>query len=97
MERERTMIAMARKKNAKRKSRAEAVIIEQDRCKGCGFCIAFCPSKVLDTSDIITLRGYHPPRVAELGACSACDFCRLICPEFAIYSVKAPKGERSNS
>jgi len=70
-------------------------MIEQDRCKGCGFCITFCPSKVLETSDSFTHRGYHPPRVVELGACTACDFCRLICPEFAIYSVKASREERS--
>jgi len=59
--------------------------IIKDRCKGCEFCIEFCPNDVLVLSDEFNPKGYHPPRVAETKCCIACRLCELICPEFAIY------------
>ena len=29
----------------------------KDRCKGCGLCIEYCPTKVLEESDEINARG----------------------------------------
>ena len=57
----------------------------KDRCKGCEFCIEFCPNNVLILSDEFNSKGYHPPKVAETDCCIACRLCELICPEFAIY------------
>lgn len=59
-----------------------------DRCKGCNFCIEFCPNKVLAASDEFNSKGYHPPRIANQENCVACELCQLICPEFAIYVTK---------
>ncbi|HOJ51156.1 MAG TPA: 4Fe-4S dicluster domain-containing protein [Syntrophales bacterium] len=67
-------------------SRGEVVILAE-RCKGCGFCIAYCPRGVLDVSDKFNSKGYHPPYVKEADKCVNCHFCEIICPEFAIYSV----------
>ena len=60
-----------------------------ERCKGCRFCIEFCPKDVLEESDAINGKGYHYPVVAsgKEEACVNCGFCQLVCPEFAIYSV----------
>ncbi len=62
------------------------VIVE--RCKGCDFCIEFCPRDVLEQSEGINSRGYHYPVVAEGKGdeCVHCQFCTLVCPEFAIYT-----------
>ncbi len=58
----------------------------KDRCKGCGFCIEFCPKKVLVESEEFNSKGYHPPKLDESkDKCIACGFCSLVCPEFAIY------------
>lgn len=65
------------------------VHILEDRCKGCGYCIEFCPRHVLVVSDRFNAKGYHPPAVKKPDECVNCHFCEIICPEFAIYSVEA--------
>jgi 2-oxoglutarate ferredoxin oxidoreductase subunit delta len=57
-----------------------------DRCKGCDFCIEFCPNKVLEASPEFNNKGYHPPVMKENHECNNCGLCEVICPEFAIYS-----------
>lgn len=68
------------------------IVIEWERCKGCGFCAEFCPTGVLKLSKEFNKKGYHPP-VAEEGKCLDCGFCELICPEFSIYSVDVTESE----
>jgi 2-oxoglutarate ferredoxin oxidoreductase subunit delta len=74
--------------------RGEVYLVE-DRCKGCGLCIAFCPKHVLVVSDRFNKKGYHPPDLVEeepTHVCVNCGFCERICPEFAIF-VKPKKEE----
>ena len=73
--------------------RGEVVIID-DRCKGCGFCVEYCPRDVLTMSKLFNRKGYHPPRATRSGECVNCNLCEMICPEFAIFSYSAP-GERA--
>ncbi|MFQ5444364.1 MAG: ferredoxin family protein, partial [Nitrospinales bacterium] len=35
--------------------------ILEDQCKGCGFCVGYCPKDVLKLSDGYNIKGYHPP------------------------------------
>lgn len=65
------------------------VYIIPQRCKGCLFCIEFCPRDVLLESTEMNQKGYHFPVVApgKENECANCEFCTLICPEFAIYTV----------
>jgi len=60
------------------------VTINKHRCKGCGFCIEFCPKDVLVVSSELSSKGYQLPAVKEGSICLACGFCELICPEFAL-------------
>ena len=64
------------------------VVINPERCKGCGFCSQFCPTGVLTMSKGFNLKGYHPPIIANAIKCSGCDLCGMYCPDFAIYGVK---------
>ena len=69
------------------------VKIIDDRCKGCGFCVEYCPKDVLVLSTRFNAKGYHPPEVIKRGECVNCNLCEMICPDFAIFSVQAPEGQ----
>jgi 2-oxoglutarate ferredoxin oxidoreductase subunit delta len=66
------------------------VRILRDRCKGCGFCIEYCPRDVLARSDDFNRKGYHFPVVMKQAVCVNCNLCEMLCPDFAIYSVAVP-------
>ena len=59
--------------------------IVKDRCKGCGFCVEYCPKDVLELSDDFNVKGYHPPFVKEEDDCIYCQLCESICPDYAIF------------
>ncbi len=61
--------------------------ILKERCKGCSFCVEYCPRDVLELSEEFNLKGYHPPTVVNADACVECHLCEMLCPEFAIYVV----------
>lgn len=64
-----------------------------ERCKGCGFCVEFCPKGVLELSQEFNSKGYHPPVAKNEQECVNCDLCERICPEFAIFCVRKENGE----
>jgi 2-oxoglutarate ferredoxin oxidoreductase subunit delta len=69
------------------------VSIVVERCKACGFCVEFCPTRVLALSSAFNSKGYHPPHVVHPEKCSGCDLCGMYCPDFAIFATKvAPAG-----
>jgi len=71
-------------------------VIIQERCKGCGFCISFCPRGVLQFSADFNKKGYHFPYVADGSKCADCRFCEDLCPEFAIYSIGKDVNDEKN-
>ena len=56
-----------------------------ERCKGCGFCVEFCPKGVLLMSKQTNAKGYHLPEITDDSNCVNCGLCMLLCPDFAIY------------
>jgi 2-oxoglutarate ferredoxin oxidoreductase subunit delta len=75
-----------------KKARGE-VIINRERCKGCGLCVEFCPVKGLVLDTALNRLGYHPPLVKNALACTGCDLCGWYCPDFAIYGVRLSGGK----
>jgi 2-oxoglutarate ferredoxin oxidoreductase subunit delta len=69
------------------------VKIVVERCKACGFCVEFCPTKALALSQAFNSKGYHPPHMVNPEKCSGCDLCGMYCPDFAIFGYKV--GEKS--
>lgn len=61
------------------------VHIIDERCKGCGYCVEFCPLHVLIMSKRTNTKGYHPPELTQDAHCINCGLCALLCPDFAIF------------
>lgn len=61
------------------------VTIIVERCKGCEFCVEFCPCDVLSLSSKFNAKGYHFPIVEQPEQCVNCQLCYYLCPEFAIF------------
>ncbi len=68
------------------------VVIDKDRCKGCGLCIAACPNQVLAFSGELNKSGYNVVYMEDPEACVGCAFCAQTCPDIAIevYREKVP-------
>ena len=60
------------------------VLIDRERCKGCGFCVEFCPKEALKMSEELGPKGYTIAKVTDKSKCLGCGLCEIICPEFAI-------------
>lgn len=60
-------------------------------CKGCGICVAFCPTKTLGISPITGKCVIVLPE-----ACTKCGLCELRCPDFAITVVLDERPERGD-
>lgn len=71
------------------------VVIDQDRCKGCGICAAACPQSVIEmANDILNRTGYHPAVLVDAdNRCTGCAVCAVMCPDVCItvYREPAPK------
>ena len=75
-----------------KKLQAEIHILT-DQCKGCGYCVEFCPKKVLEKSKTLNKKGVYPQEAKYPDECVVCCFCSLVCPDFAIYvTEKKDKG-----
>ncbi len=74
------------------KKKEGSVCLIPERCKGCGFCIEFCPVDALDFSEDTTEKGYNPPEMT--GECILCETCEKMCPEFAIYVKKKEEDDK---
>lgn len=52
------------------------ISINQQKCTGCGVCVAICPYQVISVQDGLA--------VHSSVACFLCDHCRAVCPQGAI-------------
>lgn len=57
-------------------------------CKGCSYCIKFCPKNILELGKERNDSGHFYPNVTEIEKCISCAMCATICPEGAIEIIK---------
>lgn len=68
------------------------VHINTQLCKGCVFCVRFCPKKILEMGNERNKKGHFTPFVTEGDKCTACAVCALMCPEGAIEVTREERG-----
>jgi len=73
------------------------VHVVPDRCKGCKFCVDFCPRHVLEESTDFNQKGYHFPYAARPDECAGCGLCEMLCPDFAISVTTGPTNKKEAS
>ena len=82
------------------KAKKGEIHINRDRCKGCAFCVEYCPHDVLEMSEDFNVKGYHPPYIKDEDKCMYCQLCETICPEFALFVTlidEEEEGEKSQN
>lgn len=55
--------------------------VNEEWCKGCGICVAFCPKSVL-------VLNMTKVKVNDESKCIGCGLCERLCPDYAISLVK---------
>lgn len=70
------------------------VVIEVELCKGCGLCVAVCPTAVLALGPL-NARGYPAAVLLDNERCTSCTACALVCPEVAVAVFKPPRSPRA--
>lgn len=65
------------------------VIIDQDECQGCGYCVKFCAQGCIQiTGDKFTSKGYVLATCSKPEKCIACGICVWMRPANAIEVYK---------
>jgi 2-oxoglutarate ferredoxin oxidoreductase subunit delta len=62
---------------------AGRIIIDIERCKGCGLCVAVCPKSGIVLAKKSNKSGYFPAQASNTD-CTGCAVCAIICPDAAI-------------
>jgi 2-oxoglutarate ferredoxin oxidoreductase subunit delta len=60
------------------------VIVTEDMCKACGFCLSVCPTPVFEYRTVPNRLGWFPMYVKHEEHCVGCMLCYQICPDFCI-------------
>jgi|SRR5712691_3031743 len=69
------------------------VVVGEEMCKACGFCLAVCPVDVFAWRTTPNRLGWFPMITAHEENCIGCMLCYQICPDFCIdVSVKGVLG-----
>ena len=64
------------------------VVFDEERCKGCEVCTAFCPKGILAMADHFNSKGFRPATCTDQEKCIGCAFCARMCPDLTLEGYK---------
>ena len=64
------------------------IVINRDRCKGCGFCVEACPKDLIVIGKELNGQGYLPAMIVDNDNCTGCALCAEVCPDVTIEVFK---------
>jgi 2-oxoglutarate ferredoxin oxidoreductase subunit delta len=69
--------------------------IDADKCKGCEYCIYFCPRKAIRKSGTSNTKGYDYV-IIDNEKCIGCSICYSVCPDccVVIYEIEKKDNEK---
>jgi len=67
---------------------SEKIVINKERCKACKICLTVCPQNLLELSDELNKKGFHPVMISNQDKCSSCGLCAMVCPDLVITVYK---------
>ena len=67
-----------------------AIVVDNERCKGCSLCVVACPVKVISLAKEVNAKGYKYAREYVEDTCIGCSACATVCPDgcITVYKVK---------
>ena len=71
-----------------------AVVIDDERCKGCQLCVVACPKDVLALAYTkVNEHGYPSVEASQPDKCVGCASCAIVCPDacITVYRKKEAK------
>ena len=62
------------------------IVIDTERCKGCGVCLEACPMHCIELSKNVNGKGYNYTHTVN----DNCIGCAIVCPDgvISVYKVK---------
>jgi len=73
------------------------IVIDQELCKGCGYCAISCPVGVIVMKKRFNKKGFFPASAEQMGRCTGCTICARMCPEVAIEVYREDNASHSRA
>lgn len=74
-----------------------AIVIDEDRCKGCSECVVACPVGAIEITGLkINASGYaYAQPSSKADCCTGCTSCAIVCPDgcITVYRKKVTVDE----
>ncbi|HNZ71228.1 MAG TPA: 4Fe-4S binding protein [Prolixibacteraceae bacterium] len=68
-----------------------AVVVDNEKCKGCNLCVVACPYGVLNLNKEVNSKGYNYSYMENPELCIGCTNCGMVCPDscLTVYRVNS--------